>query len=107
MPYQRNVGISGSGDTADVCSPMKLFDYLSAGRAIISSDLPVFHEVLNESNAVFCSPEDEHDWINAFGQLVNDDDLRERLGHQAKVDAEKYSWLVRSKKTLAKLTDLM
>ncbi len=107
MPYQRNVGVSGSGDTADVCSPMKLFDYLSAGRAIISSDLPVFHEVLNESNAVFCSPEDEHDWINAFGQLVNDDDLRERLGHQAKVDAEKYSWLVRSKKTLAKLTDLM
>lgn len=107
MPYQRNVGISGSGDTADVCSPMKLFDYLSAGRAIVSSDLTVFHEVLNETNAVFCAPEDEQAWINAIAALVKDDGLREQLGNQAKLDAEKYSWLVRSTKTLAKLSDLM
>jgi len=25
---------------------MKMFDYLAAGRAILSSDLPVIHEVL-------------------------------------------------------------
>ena len=33
---------------------MKMFEYMAAGRAIVSSDLPVIREVLNERNAVFC-----------------------------------------------------
>ena len=107
MPYQRNVGVSGVGDTADVCSPMKLFDYLSAGRAILSSDLPVFHEVLNQTNAVFCSPEDEAEWIQAFGILINDEKLRIDISQQAKMDAQRYSWLVRAENTVEKLTDLL
>lgn len=107
MPYQRNVGVSGAGDTADVCSPMKLFDYLSAGRVIISSDLPVFHEILNVENAVFCAPDHISDWVAAFGYLVEDSDEREALGRQAKLDAEKYSWRVRAENTLAKLKKLL
>ena len=54
---QKITGSSG-GDSSEYCSPMKMFDYLAAGRAIVTSDLPVFHEVLNERNAVFCPPED-------------------------------------------------
>ena len=107
MPYQRNVGVSGAGDTADVCSPMKLFDYLSAGRVIISSDLPVFHEILNVENAVFCAPDHVSDWVAAFGYLVDDPLERESLGEQAKRDAVKYSWRVRAENTLAKLKNLL
>lgn len=107
MPYQRTVGISGAGNTADVCSPMKLFDYLSAGRAILSSDLPVFHEVLNEDNAVFCDPDSPDQWIGAFQELLNDPTRREKLGAQAKSDAQRYSWLVRAKSTLSKLESLL
>jgi hypothetical protein len=66
MPYERSVAVSGGGDTADVCSPMKMFDYMAAGRAIISSDLPVLQEVLNEQNAVFCSPDAPDQWEQAL-----------------------------------------
>jgi glycosyltransferase involved in cell wall biosynthesis len=107
MPYQRNVGVSGSGDTADVCSPMKLFDYLSAGRVIISSDLPVFHEVLTVENAVFCAPDHVSDWVAAFGYLLEDPEERESLAMQAKQDAVRYSWLARAQRTLAKLNNLL
>ncbi|RPJ40926.1 MAG: glycosyltransferase, partial [Chloroflexi bacterium] len=53
MPYAQKIAGSSGGNSADICSPMKMFDYLTAGRAILSSDLPVVHEVLNETNAVF------------------------------------------------------
>jgi glycosyltransferase involved in cell wall biosynthesis len=107
MPYQKNVGISGVGDTADICSPMKLFEYLSAGRVIVSSDLPVFHEVLNDGNAVFCPPEAEDAWIQAFGSLITDEERRMRLAEQARKDAEKYSWRNRARRVLEKLSQLL
>ncbi|MGZ9166382.1 MAG: glycosyltransferase family 4 protein, partial [Anaerolineales bacterium] len=52
MPYSRSImGSSGTADSASVASPMKMFEYMAAGRAIVSSDLPVIREVLNEQNA--------------------------------------------------------
>ncbi|MCD4753376.1 MAG: glycosyltransferase [Anaerolineaceae bacterium] len=107
MPYSQTVGISGKGDTADVCSPMKLFDYLSAGRAIVASDLPVFHEVLNEDNAVFCTAEDVVSWEAALKRLIDDDVFRKRLAENAKQDAHIYSWLSRAEKTVAHLEIIM
>jgi glycosyltransferase involved in cell wall biosynthesis len=106
MPYQKNVGISGAGDTADVCSPMKLFEYLSAGRVIVSSDLPVIHEVLNDSNSVFCPPEDADAWIQALGSLITDEERRKCLAAQAQKDAETYSWRNRAQRVLDKLEQL-
>ncbi|HET59904.1 MAG TPA: glycosyltransferase [Chloroflexi bacterium] len=106
MPYQFSVGVSGKGDTASICSPMKMFDYLSAGRVILSSDLPVFHEVLNDQNAVFCPPEDEDAWIQAFGSLITDEERRMRLSAQARKDAEMYSWRNRAQRVLDKLSQL-
>jgi glycosyltransferase involved in cell wall biosynthesis len=100
MPYGRNVGISGAGDTADVCSPMKLFDYLSAGRAILSSDLPVIREVLSEDNARFAQPDDPASWESVLGRMIADEPLRAKLSANAKLDAERYSWLRRAQATV-------
>ena len=55
MPYGRAIAGSSGGNSAEICSPMKLFDYMGAGRAILSSDLPVIHEVLDENSAVFAA----------------------------------------------------
>ncbi|MBG0787052.1 MAG: glycosyltransferase, partial [Anaerolineaceae bacterium] len=54
MPYGTQIAGSGGGNSAEIASPMKMFEYMAAGRAIIASDLPVIHEVLNEEMAVFC-----------------------------------------------------
>jgi glycosyltransferase involved in cell wall biosynthesis len=100
MPYERSVAVSGGGDTADVCSPMKMFDYMAAGRAIISSDLPVLQEVLNEQNAVFCSPEAPDQWEQALGDLLANAARREALGQQARRDVENYTLQARARRAL-------
>jgi glycosyltransferase involved in cell wall biosynthesis len=79
---------------------MKMFDYLAAGRAIVTSDLPVFQEVLNGNNAVFCPPDDVPSWVAAVRTLLDDPARRERMGAQAKVDSLHYSWVERAKRAL-------
>ncbi len=100
MPYEKTIAGSGGGNSADICSPMKMFDYLAAGRAILTSDLPVFHEVLNDKNAVFCLPEDSEDWIKQLSMLIQNPSLRDALSKQARQDAELYTWKQRAEKAL-------
>lgn len=100
MPYQEEVSVSSGGDTATVCSPMKMFEYLSAGRAILSSDLAVLREVLNDENAVLCPPYDLEQWHCSLARLLADEALRVRLSTQARVDSLQYSWRARSSRTL-------
>ncbi len=95
MPYQRQVEASSGGDIAQYLSPMKLFEYLACGRAILSSDLPVLREVLNESNAILLPPDDPQAWILALQTLKNDPAQVGQLAKQAKQDAQKYSWTAR------------
>jgi glycosyltransferase involved in cell wall biosynthesis len=100
MPYERVIRVSGGGDTGDICSPIKMFEYLASGRAILSSDLPVLREVLNPGNAVLCPPEDLPAWQKGLAGLLADPALRGRLGEQAKVDARQYSWRARAQRAL-------
>lgn len=93
MPFSRMVAVSGNrGDTSMVMSPMKMFEYLAAGRLIVSSDLPVLREVLGEHNAVLCPPDDVAAWIDAVRRARQDGPWREAMGAQARLDAQKYSW---------------
>ncbi|MGC8856496.1 MAG: glycosyltransferase, partial [Anaerolineae bacterium] len=102
MPYERSIfGSSGSANSAAVASPMKMFEYMAAGRAILSSDLPVIREVLNERNAAFCPPEDETAWRAALGELLSDATRRLTLATQAQQDVRQYTWLARARKILA------
>lgn len=101
MPYERAIAGSSGGNSADICSPMKMFDYLAAGRAILTSDLPVLHEVLNPDNAVFCPPEDVSAWTQALSALAADPEQRARLAARARQDAAQYTWRARAQRTLA------
>ena len=100
MPLARNVSGSSGGNTADVCSPMKMFEYMAAGRTTLTSELPVLREVLNEDNAMFYTPEDFADLKEKFALLVNDSNLRDRLAGQARKDVLQYSWQERMRKIL-------
>ena len=101
MPYQRTVATSSGGNTADICSPMKMFEYMAAGRAILSSDLPVLHEVLDETTAVFCPPDNTGAWETALGILLGDENRRQALGQCARQAVLPYSWIERAKRSLA------
>ena len=101
MPYSRSImGSSGKADSASVASPMKMFEYMAAGRAIVSADLPVIREVLNQKNAVFCKPDVIGDWRLEIERLLGDEAGRVELGNQARRDVEGYTWLAREEKIL-------
>ncbi len=101
MPYSRSImGSSGTADSASVASPMKMFEYMAAGRAIVTADLPVIREVLNEKNAVFCEPDNVEDWKLGIEKLLADESRRVALGKQAQEDVRKFTWLARAKKIM-------
>jgi glycosyltransferase involved in cell wall biosynthesis len=101
MPYSRSImGSSGSADSAAVASPMKMFEYMAAGRAIVSADLPVIREVLNDGNAMFCRPEEIGDWRLVIEFLLNDDVRRVELGNQARQDVQGYTWVSRAERIM-------
>jgi len=103
MPYGNKISGSSGGDISRVINPMKMFDYLAAGRPIIASEIPVFHEVLTEETAIFCEPENGQDWAKAIKKLWNNPEKRLQMGHCATASAEKYTWKNRTRITLEKL----
>jgi glycosyltransferase involved in cell wall biosynthesis len=101
MPYSRSIlGSSGLANSAAVASPMKMFEYMAAGRAIVSSDLPVIREILNETNAVFCKPDEVGDWRLVIESLLEDEHRRIGLGTQAQKDAQGYTWVARARRIM-------
>ena len=101
MPYSRSIlGSSGSADSAAVASPMKMFEYMAVGRAIVSSDLPVIREVLNDRNTVFCEPDALGDWRLVIEALLEDDARRMEMGKQALHDVQGYTWVARAQRIM-------
>jgi glycosyltransferase involved in cell wall biosynthesis len=80
-PYQQRVeGVGGARDLSRWMSPLKLMEYLAAGRAVVCADLPVLHEVLEEERtALFAAPGDVEDWARQLTRLRDDRPLRDRL----------------------------
>jgi glycosyltransferase involved in cell wall biosynthesis len=94
MPYQRRVNVPGLGDTSLWMSPLKMFEYMASGAAIISSDLPVLREVLADGvNALLVPPADPSAWAQALARLRNDPSLARGLAQRARRDLEeRYTW---------------
>lgn len=103
MPYERAVSASSGQDIAEVINPMKMFEYMAAGRAIVTADLPVIREVLDENRAVFCPPGDPESWRKALEQLSRDPSRREKLGRNARQAVERHTWIARADRAVRDL----
>lgn len=91
-PYQGFVQGQGGGasNLADWMSPLKLFEYMSRGKAIVCSDLPVIREVLVDGvNALLVPYDDPAAWAAALGALRESPELRGRLAAAARSDFER------------------
>ena len=92
---------------AQYASPMKLFEYMAAGRAIVASDLPSWSDVVRDGDtALLLPPDDVAAWSAAIDRLRNDDDLRIQLGENARKRAlEHYTWDKRAQRILAHIDE--
>lgn len=71
-----------------VNTPLKLLDYLKAGRAILATNTPANRLILDETNAVLVAPE-AMAFAQGIGRLIADAGLRERLGHEARLQVDR------------------
>ncbi len=104
MPYSRSISASSGQDIAEVINPMKMFEYMASGRAIISADLPSIREVLNDGNAVFVEAGNWELVIGAWKveieSLLADESRRRELGSQARRDVEQLTWVKREERVM-------
>lgn len=105
-PYMQTVQpAAGKMNIAQWMSPLKIFEYMSSGKAIVSSDLPVLREVLkSESNCLLCPPDNLEAWKEAILTLIHNPKLRIELGSQALQEFKRfYTWDSRAKNILEAL----
>ncbi len=76
-------------------SPLKIFDYMAAGAAIVAPDQPNIREILGHlRNAVLFDPAEPAMMWSAVSWLIEDAALRVKLGAAARADlvACDYTW---------------
>lgn len=79
--------------SARFTSPLKLFEYMAAGRPIVASDLPAIREVLrHEENALLVEPGNPTALAAGVRRLLDDRALADRLASAALADVRNYSW---------------
>jgi glycosyltransferase involved in cell wall biosynthesis len=69
--------------------PLKVFDYLAAGRPIVATDIPTHRTVLTEDRAVLVAPQTE-DIARGIVSLLRDPERAERLARAARLYAEEH-----------------
>ena len=102
-PYQKRVATFGNAknDIAAWMSPLKLFEYMAARKAIICSNLPVLREIMeHDRNCLLVEHDDPIQWNLALQKLENNE-LRDKLSKEAYADfINKYTWDSLSKHVL-------
>lgn len=102
-PYQNKVQASGGGgDISKWMSPLKIFEYMSYGKAMIVSDLPVLREVLKHNlNCKLCGADNIEGWKFSLLKLANHPEERRKIGKCAYMDfVANYTWQKRGEKVL-------
>ncbi len=87
--------------SAHYTTPIKMFEYMAAGRAIVASRLPSFAPYLyHEQNAILFTPDDYKALAEAVMRILNDKTLQEKIAAQAQREAIQFSWEAREDKIL-------
>lgn len=83
--------------------PTKLFEYMSAGLAVIASDFPLWREIVLGNECGLCvDPRDPAAIARAIDLLVLDPETARRMGENgSRAVATRYNWASEEKKLLA------
>ncbi len=101
LPYSNQVLVnSKSLEVSNYMSPLKMFDYLAAGRVILASNLKVYSHILkNHFNCYLTKRNKEKYWIQLVQKVLVESNFKD-LEKNAILTAKKYTWNNRVKKIL-------
>ena len=93
MPYSSGVTIRDGTEAGEFTSPLKLFEYMAAGKPIVATGVPSVLEILRPGeNSVVTPPDDEEEFIRALGTVLGDSEFCTRISEGACSDAAGYTW---------------
>ena len=93
--FLKSIQIYVAPNTGSESFGIILTEALSAGTAVVASDIPAFKAVLENGDAgELFKNEDSADLAKVLVALLRDDDKRKRLGENGRLSAQKYDWQV-------------
>ncbi len=107
LPYSNQVLVnSDSLEVSNFMSPLKMFDYLAAGKIILASNLNVYSHILkNNYNCYLTEKNEEKYWIELIQKVLKGSNFKS-LEKNAILTAKKYTWNNRVKKILQYINEL-
>lgn len=97
-PYQDN---KAGNRNSEYMSPIKIFEYMASGKAIICSDMPAIRESINENHAILVKDNSIREWTKCLGDLINNKEKIEKISQNAyDYCKENFTYEARCKKIL-------
>ncbi len=102
MPYTSETVTSDRRTRSiDYASPMKLFEYMAAGRGIVATRFPAILEILQDGvNARVVEANSVDALHNGIQELLSNPQVSDALGAQARADVASHTWELRAKRIL-------
>jgi len=102
MPYEKKISARSSNlEIARYISPLKMFDYFSAGNIIFASKIKAFDHILkNNVNSFLLNNANMNDWKISINKVFNNLSEYNYIKYNALQSAKKFSWNNRAQKLL-------
>ncbi len=102
MPYEKKISARSSNlEIARYISPLKMFDYFSAGNIILSSKVRALDHILKHNvNSFIINNNNLNNWKFLINKIFRNTSKFEYIKYNAFSTSKKYSWKKRSKKLL-------
>ena len=94
MPYQKSVKVRSKNlDVGLNMSPLKMFDYLAAGKLIVASKLEVYNHILqNNFNSILIDIDDIEKWVHTLSELNQNSEKYDFLTNNAINTSKIFTW---------------
>jgi len=84
--------------TQMTASPLKLFEYMAAGKPIVLKDMPALREILDDESACFFPEGDVDALAAALVKLQSKPQFAAQIAEKAKARSQGYTYRVRAEK---------
>jgi len=103
MPYEKKIirAAGGIGNIAKYMSPLKLFDYLAAGKLIIATKTASLEEIVkNKKNCILIDKLNIFNWQKEINSVLKNKIVYQKIAKNGFELSKKYTYDIRAKKFL-------